>query len=363
MADEAIVAEFEKQYAGGPTITVSLRLPADRSHVLVLFGPSGVGKTTVVRCFAGLERPTWGRIHIGSETWVDTEAEVLVSPQARQAGYLFQEYALFPHLTVGQNIGYALTGISRDRRSSRVAELVQLFRLEGLEERYPAQLSGGQQQRVALARVLAARPRLLLLDEPLSALDAPTREQLRSELRSVLKAQGIPVICITHDWVEALGLADEVAVMGGGRILQLGPPQDVFSRPANAEVAAIVGVETVLPGIVGERRDDLVALEVGGVRLWAIEPQARGDAFYLCIRAEDVTLEPGERPGASSARNHLIGRVVEVQPSGPVSRVTIECGINLKALITRQAAQDLGLKPGAPVTATIKASAVHLIPR
>jgi molybdate transport system ATP-binding protein len=360
MADEAIVAEFEKRYSGGPTVQVALRMPADRAHVLVLFGPSGAGKTTVVRCLAGLEEPTSGRICVGHETWVDMAAKVLLSPQARRAGYLSQDYALFPHLTIAQNIGYAL---KRDHRAARVAELVRLFRLEGLEERYPSQVSGGQQQRVALARVLACRPRLLLLDEPLSALDAPTREQLRTELRAVLQAQGIPAICITHDWVEALALADAVAVMGTGRVLQVGAPEEVFSRPADVEVAAIVGVETVLPGVAGDRRDGLVAVEVGGVRIWALDPSSHAGAFYVCIRAEDVTLEPGEHPGVSSARNHLVGQVTEIRPFGPVSRISIDCGITLSAVITRQAALDLGLKPASSVTAIIKASAVHLIPR
>jgi molybdate transport system ATP-binding protein len=202
----------------------------------------------------------------------------------------------------------------------------------------------------------------LLLDEPLSALDAPTREQVRGELRDILEGLGIPTICVTHDWVEALALADEVAVMGGGRVLQVGAPDVVFSRPADADVAAIVGVETVVTGHIADRKDDLVALDVGGVRIWAVERSGRGGEFYLCIRAEDVTLEMGTRP-SSSARNHLAGRVMEIRPAGPVSRITINCGFALSALVTRQAAQDLHLVPGVPVTATVKASAVHLIPR
>src|SRR5439155_27300037 len=157
--------------------------------------------------------------------------------------YLFQDYALFPHLTVARNITYAIQDLDREKRRARLAEMLRLLRLEGLEERRPAQLSGGQQQRVALARVLARRPRLLLLDEPLSALDAPTREQLRGELRSVLRGQSMPTLCVTHDWVEALTLADDVAVMAGGRILQTGSPDQVFSKPANADGAAMVGVE------------------------------------------------------------------------------------------------------------------------
>ncbi len=361
MADE-MTAAFEKAYNGGPSIHGAFRLPVGKPHVMVLFGPSGSGKTTILRCLAGLERPSRGRITFAGETWFDAETRIHAPPQARAVGYLFQDYALFPHLTVAGNISYALQGTDADDCERRVQELLDLLHLQGLAERRPAQLSGGQQQRVALARVLARRPRLLLLDEPLSALDAPTREQVRGELRGLLRGQGIPTVCVTHDWVEALALADEVAVMAGGRVLQVGAPDEVFSRPADAEVAAIVGVETVVTGRVAERKDDLVALEVGGVRLWAVEPDGRDGEFYLCIRAEDVTLEIGTRP-SSSARNHLAGRVTEIRPAGPVSRVTVECGFSLTALVTRQAAQDLALAPGSPVTATVKASAVHLIPR
>ena len=361
MADE-MTAAFEKVYNGGPSIHGTLRLPVGKPHVTVLFGPSGSGKTTILRCLAGLERPSRGRITFAGETWFDAEAGVQALPQARAIGYLFQDYALFPHLMVAGNITYAIQNLDRNARQARLEEMLRLLRLEGLEDRRPAQLSGGQQQRVALARVLARRPRLLLLDEPLSALDAPTREQVRGELRGVLRGQGIPTVCVTHDWVEALALADEVVVMGGGRVLQVGPPDEVFSRPADAEVAAIVGVETVLTGRVAERKDDLAALDVGKVRLWAVEPNGRGGEFYLCIRAEDVTLEIGTQP-SSSARNHLAGRVTKIRPAGPVSRVTVDCGFALTALVTRQAAQDLALMPGTPVTATVKASAVHLILR
>lgn len=361
MADE-IRADFEKTYDGGPSIGISLRLPVGRSHVLVLFGPSGSGKTTVLRCLAGLERPSRGRISFAGETWCDREAGIQASPQARTIGYLFQDYALFPHLTVAGNITYALKSFRATERARRVEKMLQLLQLQGLEDRRPAQLSGGQQQRVALARVLVRQPRLLLLDEPLSALDAPTREQVRGELRGILEGLGIPTICVTHDWVEALALGDEVAVMDKGRLLQVGPPDEVFSRPANADVAAIVGVETVVTGHIADRKDDLVALDVGGVRIWAIEASGRGGEFYLCIRAEDVTLEMGTRP-SSSARNHLAGRVTDIRPAGPVSRITINCGFALSALVTRQAAQDLHLAPGLPVTATVKASAIHLIPR
>jgi molybdate transport system ATP-binding protein len=200
------------------------------------------------------------------------------------------------------------------------------------------------------------------LDEPLSALDAPTREQVRGELRNVLRSQGTPSVCVTHDWVDTLCLADEVTVVAGGRILQTGSPDEVFSRPANAEVAAIVGVETVIGGRVSERANGLIELDVGSARLWALDMGGSAAEFFVSIRAEDVTLETCTAP-SSSARNHLVGHVTEVLPAGAVARIVVHCGFRLTALVTRQAVQDLQLRPGCLVTATVKASAVHLIPR
>src|SRR6266849_9136146 len=172
----------------------------------------------------------------------------MAPPQARGVGYLFQDYALFPHLTVAGNIMYAIHDLDSRERRARLDEMIRLLRLEGLEDRRPAQLSGGQQQRVALARVLARRPRLLLLDEPLSALDAATRDHVRSELAQLFRTLNIPVILVTHDWVDALTLGDQMLLMSGGRVLQVGPPQEVFTRPQHPEVAAAVGVETVVAG-------------------------------------------------------------------------------------------------------------------
>jgi|CXWL01.1.fsa_nt_gi molybdate transport system ATP-binding protein len=369
MADE-IIADFEKQHPGGPLIHGRLRLPLDRPHVTVLFGPSGSGKTTILRCLAGLDHPDRGTIAFGTERWFGESPLVRVPPQARRVGMLFQHYALFPHLTVLGNLSYGLSHLARAERESRCRELIGWLKLEGLEDRKPGELSGGQQQRVALGRVLAIRPRVLLLDEPLSALDKATRDQVRGELRGLLRQLAIPTICVTHDWEETLSLADEVAVINQGRILQTGLPDEVFSRPADAEVAAIVGVDTVVAGTVSGRVDGLLAMDVSGVRLWAIEPVTRGaappmrvgDPIYLSIRAEDVTLEIFARE-QTSARNHLTGQVETLTPTGALVRVRVHCGFTLTALVTRQAINDLSLTPGQSVIATIKASAVHVIPR
>jgi molybdate transport system ATP-binding protein len=195
----------------------------------------------VLRCLAGLETPELGHVTFGDGVWFDTARRINLSPQSRAIGFLFQEYALFPHLTVFENIAFGLPRVDKGETDRRVGELVAMLQLGGLEGRFPHQLSGGQQQRVALARTVAPRPRLLLLDEPLSALDAPTRTELRSELRCVLSQWAIPTIVVTHDAVEVRSLADEAVVMCDGQVRQHGPIDEVFSRPVDPDVARIVG--------------------------------------------------------------------------------------------------------------------------
>jgi molybdate transport system ATP-binding protein len=354
-------ARFEKQYPGGPRIHGTLSFPTSSFSVLVLFGPSGSGKTTVLRCLAGLERPDVGFIRLGSRTWCDVSQRVHLPPQARDIGYLSQDYALFPHLTVEQNIAYGLGVLAASDRARRVNELLTLLGLEGLSGRYPRQLSGGQQQRVALARAVARRPSLLLLDEPLSALDAPTREQLRRELRRWLRAAGVPTLIVTHDRAEALALGDFLVVLDQGQVRQSGPVDEVFSRPACLAVAQVVGVETVVAGTVERVAEGLALVRVGQASLWALDTGVRGDVF-VSIRGEDVVLVSATTP-LSSARNVLPGRVRGWTREGALVRVTLECGIALTALITRPACAELALTEGASLSALIKAPDVHLIPR
>lgn len=363
MADQTLRVEVERRYRRGPTITAAFALDLDAAGTLVLFGPSGSGKTTVLRCLAGLERPDRGRIAVGNDVWFDSAGGVDRSPQRRRIGYLPQGFALFPHLDVRANIGYGIAGGSRAERDSRVGELVGLLGLEGLERRRPSDMSGGQQQRVALGRALARRPRLLLLDEPLSALDAPTREALRLELRQLLLAAGLSAIVVTHDRTEALVLGDRVAVMEQGAIRQLGPTLDVFDHPADEAVARIVGVETVLPATVAETSGGLLRLKVGNAMIEAVGTRSVGTAVLISIRAEDVIIGASaeEPPASFSARNHLAGRVTALEPAGPMVRVRLDCGFPLVAAITRPAVEAMSLTPGTPVVAIFKAPAVHVI--
>ena len=362
MADQVVI-EVEKTFAGGPRIECALELPADGGSVMVLFGPSGAGKTTILRCVAGLERPDRGTIRFRDEIWFDSTGGIDLSPQRRRAGLLFQDYALFPHLSVAANIAYGLGALTDAERRTRVRETLALLQLDGLAARRPSQLSGGEKQRVALGRALAPRPRVLLLDEPLSALDAPTRQILRSDLRRLLALLAMPTLLVTHDRTEALALGDRIAVISEGRLRQVGPIEDVFSRPVDVEVARAVGVETVLNARVVDRHGEgLMTIAVGEVRLTAVDPGGVEGAVFACIRAEDVVLERGPM-GQVSARNRLQGSVSSVTPEGPLVRVVLDCGFALAAVVTRQACRELDIKEGERLTAFVKSPSVHLIGR
>ena len=359
---DSLIARFARRLPGGMVVRGEFEIALAGSSVHVLFGPSGCGKTTLLRCLAGLEVPAEGSIRFAQETWFDAERSVCVPPQRRGVGFVFQDYALFPHLSVAGNVGYGASGRTGAERGALVRELLERFELTGLAGRSPVTLSGGQKQRVALARALARRPRLLLLDEPLSALDFGAREAMRVELRRWLKRAGVPVLLVTHDRSEALALGDSLVVMFDGAIRQSGPVLDVFNRPLDADVARIVGTETIVPGRIVETREGLVAVEIGATRLTALAPEIDSPDVIVCIRGEDVTLQSTEVSNAS-VRNHLKARVVAVHPGSPMIRVELDAGFPLVASITRPAAEELGIRPGSEVFALVKAPAVHLISR
>jgi molybdate transport system ATP-binding protein len=358
-----IHASFTKRFSSGPEIRIDAFETPGNAALTVLFGPSGAGKTTVLRCLAGLAKPDQGTIRFNHQIWSDAAKNCFVPCRERKIGYMPQEYALFPHLSVERNIAFGLSGVNTATKRSRIAEMISWLHLEGLEKRMPRELSGGQQQRVALGRALAPRPGLLLLDDPLGALDSPTRVRLRSELRQLLKEAAIPAILVTHDRTDALALGDTLAVMSDGRLLQQGPVQDVFSRPATLSVAEIVAVETVIPGRVLQTAD-LVTVEVGSHKLIAAPSRVPADAthVFVCIRAEDVVVVKGQ-PEHTSPRNSLRGIVKSFVPEGPMVSIELDCGFSLRALLTKQATQELAIKPGDLVHALVKAPNVHLIPR
>ena len=360
-----------QRFGSGFAVEAALDVELGPGSVLVLFGPSGAGKTTILRQIAGLERPDAGVVSFGDEVWCDTARGIWRPTQARRIGFVFQEPTLFPHLSVRDNVRYGVRlgsdwGQTRVRLGSdfNPTPIEQMLEIGHMGSRYPRALSGGEAQRVALARALAPAPRLLLLDEPFAALDAPSRLRLRRDLRALLQATGTPAILVTHDRTEALAVADTAAVVIGGRVRQSGPVDVVFGHPADADVAASLGIEAVLPGRVIASAGGIieVAIDAAVLHVAEREPVADGAGVYACIRAEDVTLE-SRGPGAASTRNHLAARVVSIASEGPIDRVSLDCGFALDALITRRSRDEMGLQPGAQVTAAIKATSVHLVPR
>ena len=356
-----LVASFVRRHAPTVSIRADLELDAGDSRVMVLFGPSGSGKTTILRCLAGLEQPQEGFIRFGDEIWFDAASRIDRPPQQRRLAYVSQDYGLFPHLTVERNIRFGMDSAAAGS-ADRIATILRTVHLEGMGDRFPPQLSGGERQRVALARALARAPQLILLDEPLAALDLPLRDPMRQELRAFLRSMDVPSVVVTHDRVDALTLGDRMAVLSEGRIRQSGLVHEVFSRPVDLSVAASVGVENVLPGTIVEFVSGLATVQVGEAHILAAQETVTTPSVFACIRAEDVLLETSQR-SEMSARNRWTGRVTAIQPEGSIVRVSVDCGFQLSALITRFAYDDLRLGPGSTVMAVVKATAVHLIAR
>jgi molybdate transport system ATP-binding protein len=278
--------------------------------VAVLFGPSGAGKTLTLGCLAGLVRPDAGRIVVDGRVFFDGTAGVELPPQRRRVGFVFQGYALFPHLTVAENVGFGLRDRPRQQRSRRVAEVIERLGLGGLERRRPAELSGGQRQRVALGRALAIDPALLLLDEPLSALDQPLRQALRDELRAVLDDWRIAAVVVTHDFTEAYRLGDHIVVYEGGRVIQAAPRAELLWQPASQAVARIIGIRNVLAGTVVKASPDRIQLRWRGQILEAVNSPTRAylpppdSPIAFFIRPEYVRLIRKDR-GAPDPGHHM----------------------------------------------------------
>jgi ABC-type Fe3+/spermidine/putrescine transport system ATPase subunit len=278
-----------------------------------LLGPSGCGKTTTLRLISGFEEPDAGMIEIAGETMVGKR------PYERNVGLLFQHYALFPHMTVAENVAYGLKHRHWPRAEipNRISEMLQLVRLQGFESRRPGQMSGGQQQRVALARVLATRPKLVLLDEPLSALDAKLREELRLELKQILSRVGSTTIVVTHDQDEAMSLADRIIVMNRGQIEQQGSPDDIYMRPRTTFVAGFIGRANWFYGRIIDRSGDYLSFvtEAGSNLKIGCSDAEVGGLWSVCVRPERMTVEDPDAE-SKAGDNLLTGRVVDVVNMG-----------------------------------------------
>jgi ABC-type sulfate/molybdate transport systems ATPase subunit len=327
-------------------LRVDLELAVGRETV-ALVGPSGAGKTTVLRAIAGLATPERGRIELDGTTLFDAHAGIDLPPEQRRVGFVFQDYALFPHMTVEQNVGYA--------GRERVADLLNRLGIARLAKVRPEALSGGERQRVGLARALARDPAVLLLDEPLSALDAHTRLAVRGELRELLESFDLPTLLVTHDYEDAAALARRIGVLVEGRLLQVGTPEELLAAPAGPFVASFTG-GNLLRGqaTLGDGGLTLVRLDDGTELVSADEVYG---AVGVIVYPWDVSLS--RTPIAGSALNHVQRAVTSIVPVG--NRVRVRVG-PLSAELTALSAEQLGLQRGEEVHATFKATATRLVP-
>ena len=344
---------------GALELDAAVEVPA--GACLALAGPSGAGKSSVLRVVSGLLRPAAGRVVCGEEVWLDTAAGIDLPAEQRRCGYVFQEYALFGHLSAWRNVAYALREIPRREREPRARALLDRFGLGARAEDRPATLSGGERQRVAVARALARRPAALLLDEPLSALDARTRAAATRELAGVIRAAEVPVLLVTHDFSEAALLGDRVAVMDGGRVVQEGTASELAAAPASAFVADFTGA-VVLTGTAHPDGDGttVVALDGGG-EVTALVPAAGPVA--VSVYPWEITLGPPDQPTLDSALNHLGVDVLSVTTVGARVRVGLAAPQPLVAEISEASVRSLGLEPGARAMASFKAAATRVLER
>jgi molybdate transport system ATP-binding protein len=343
---------------GGLELDLALGVAA--GDTLALVGESGAGKTTVLRLVAGLLSPDQGRIEVGGETWTDTDARIALPAERRSVGYVQQDYALFPHLSVARNIAFGLEaeGVGRGELRRRTGLALERFGLLELARRRPADLSGGQQQRVALARALVLEPAVLLLDEPMSALDVATRRTVRGELRAILATLPCATIYVTHNPIEALVFGDRIAVLERGRLTQVGGGDELVARPRSPYVAEFVGVNLLRGTVESDGESGGARFRFEGGALTMAGPVEEGPGFVV-VSPRDIVLS--REPPAGSARNVVRGRVREVVPEPPLGervRVVLDAEPALVAEVTPAAVASLELRPGELVYAAFKATGV-----
>ena len=344
-------------------------LACGRGEVLALVGPSGSGKSTLLRCIAGLHTPAGGRIECGGETWLDTVSGKNLSTARRRIGMVFQNYALFPHLSALENVLEGMDDTGSAEALERAQRLLRKVHLDGLEQRRPHELSGGQQQRVAVARALAREPHVLLLDEPFSAVDRATREKLYGELAELRRDLDMPVILVTHDLEEAVMLADRMTILSRGRSLQSGPPLEVMQRPATVDVARLVGLRNVFEGeVVSHSRDDGHTVLAWNGRQLRVRLQiafAVGSRVAWSLPGAGVLLMPRHRPPSGNLDHPLEGSVAKLVTLGDrvriLARVDGSGGALLAMTVPRHLAERYALVEGQPLSLRLRGEQIHLM--
>jgi len=350
-----------------PEKTMDISFRSERA-MTVFFGRSGAGKSVTLRSIAGLVVPDSGTIKVGDKVYFDSKSRINLTPQERRTGYVFQSYALFPHLTVAENLLLAMKTVPKRETRYEVRELLEEVGIPELHDRLPGDLSGGEQQRVALARALARNPQVLLLDEPFSAVDVPSRVRLRTLLKRVQRHRNIPTILVTHQALEAFTLGELIVVMDHGKVEQVGPPEEIFYRPKTLTTARLVGVKNIFPGVISEISQDTVYIKQNG-KVWEaaslsglhLSPDQR---VSWCIRPEAVMLLREDRPLSLKRENRLSGVIEEVEQRGPVWELFVVSkeGMDLKIELPVHAAQHMGVTEGKEVLVSLKKEAIHIIP-
>ncbi len=357
-----VSVEVRKRLGRDFELDLAISLPPG---ITILFGASGAGKTTLLDCIAGLARPDAGRIAIAESTLFDSELGVNVPPQRRRVGYVFQDLALFPHLSVEANVEYGISSLNRQERTRLSAAILESFRIAHLRSRRPGQISGGERQRVALARALIIDPGILLLDEPLAALDAATKSKIVEDLRAWNQEHRIPVVYVTHSRDEVFALGERVMVMEKGRSIAQGTPHQVMSAPRQETVAQLAGFENIFDATViaaHEERGAMACRLVGSnVELETPLVQADvGSALRVGISAGDILLASLE-PRGLSARNILLGRVVSLAQRDVIVAAKVDCGVEMEVHLTLAARDSLQLQPGRQVWLVVKTHSCHLM--
>jgi molybdate transport system ATP-binding protein len=355
---------IKKQFASNGRAGFSLDAAFTANQgITVLFGASGSGKTTILRSVAGMVTPDAGKISLGHSIYFDSSARVNLSMRKRRVGFVFQDYLLFPHLTAAENVAYGAKSRHDHDQHRHVKDMLKLVGVGYAADRRPAELSGGEQQRVALARALASDPAILLLDEPLSAVDIATRSRLLDEMVEVQRKTAIPFLYVTHSPADAVRIGDQMLVMAEGSIAQQGKPLEVFNAPVNIPAARVVGTENILAGRIAAHQSDegISIVDLGRGRMVIPHSHlAEGSRVTLGIRAEDIIISR-ERVSRTSARNLLPGNVRHLLHDEESVELIADCGVDLKVRITPQAERALELAPGVEIYLLIKASSCHIL--
>jgi molybdate transport system ATP-binding protein len=361
MLDVSIRMEFSSQKRE-TAFALDARFAAGE-EITMLFGPSGSGKTTILRAIAGILTPGAGRIAVNGNVYFDSQREINLPVRERRVGFVFQDYLLFPHLTAEQNVAYGVRQGSERARRKRAGEMLSLLGIRHAAERLPDELSGGEQQRVALARALGSEPQVLLLDEPLSAVDVSTRSRLLQELAGIQRQSRIPFLYVTHSPAEAVRAGDRVLILEQGRIVQQGRPQEVFNSPRDVPTARAVGDENLLRARVVEQlpAEGITRVDAAGCRLaLRYQPLPLESTVTVGIPSEDIIISR-DRISQTSARNLLPGSVKHVIRDEPAVELVIDCGVDLKVRVTPQAVEALAIRPGVKVYLLIKATACRVL--